>query len=213
MLTCRRQFLDDFLKSCKTYYVGYVLDIGGKKTSKRGTFRPPSTSDQWVYLNNDQSTSPDYLANAENLPFPNSSFNTFLMCEVIEHLPKPEQCLSEAARILKPGGYGIVTIPFLFPIHSDPFDYQRWTPTKIEEVFSNVGLEIIKITPMGGALAVILDILQIQLNELMRLSKYRRYILFKFLHLIKILLRRYWSSPNERITTGFAVIAKKAMSV
>ena len=63
----------------------------------------------------------------------------FLLCEVLEHTSKPENILSEAYRILKPGGSGLITMPFLFGIHADPFDYQRWTNTKLEVTLRSIG--------------------------------------------------------------------------
>lgn len=45
------------------------------------------------------------------LPFPDNFFDIVIVSEVLEHLIFPEKALSEAARILKPGGYLVITYP------------------------------------------------------------------------------------------------------
>jgi methionine biosynthesis protein MetW len=50
---------------------------------------------------------------ADKLPFSNASFDYVLCIEVIEHLSKPENCLSEISRVLKPKGELILSTPNL----------------------------------------------------------------------------------------------------
>lgn len=48
-----------------------------------------------------------------DLDFPDGSFDVYISCEVLEHVPDIDVLLSEAARILKKGGRFIATFPFL----------------------------------------------------------------------------------------------------
>ncbi len=43
-------------------------------------------------------------ADFQNMPFENDSFDVLVSCETLEHLPAPHKGLSEAYRVLKPGG-------------------------------------------------------------------------------------------------------------
>jgi ubiquinone/menaquinone biosynthesis C-methylase UbiE len=72
-------------------------------------------------------TKPDVFGDAQRLPFASSSINTVLMVDVLEHLPNPRQALDEAARCLGTKGTLILIVPFLYPIHDAPHDYQRWS--------------------------------------------------------------------------------------
>lgn len=157
--SCRRWYLDAFLAA--THWHGRVLDVGGKKENKRGTFRPPLTAVEcWEYVNIDATTMPDYASPAEKLPVPDASYDMVLLSEVLEHLPEPEKALAEAFRVLRPSGMLICAAPFLYPLHADPEDYQRWLPSKYDHVLRGLGFIQAKIYPMGGLFAVCHDLLQ-----------------------------------------------------
>ena len=46
------------------------------------------------------------------LEFPSSSFDAIVSCDVLEHVPDLDAALSEAARVLRPGGRLLATFPF-----------------------------------------------------------------------------------------------------
>jgi len=70
---------------------------------------------------------PDVFGDAQHLPFADGAMNTVLMVDVLEHIPNPRQALAEVARCLGPKGTLVLIVPFLYPIHDTPHDYQRWT--------------------------------------------------------------------------------------
>lgn len=52
-------------------------------------------------------------ANVEQLPFEKSFFDKIICAEVLEHVADKQVALSELLRILKPGGFLIITVPNL----------------------------------------------------------------------------------------------------
>ena len=48
---------------------------------------------------------------AYGLPFPDSSFDLATMVEVVEHLERPVDALTEVRRVLRDGGYVVITTP------------------------------------------------------------------------------------------------------
>lgn len=209
--TFRRQLLDNYLTENSNIISGHVIDVGGKKEKSRGLFRPPTNKvSSWKYANIDSHTNPDYCCNAENIPVENCSFNTAILCEVIEHLENVENVLYEIYRVLKPSGILLLSTPFLYPIHADPFDFQRWTNKKIVKSLVKVGFEVVKINSMGGIACVIYDLI------LFSLKKFRiplfSYVAISFLNFLMPLVKlidKLSIRTSDYITGGYFVIAKK----
>lgn len=74
------------------------------------------------------------IGNAAELEYEESSFDTVLLGEVIEHLVAPERVLSEVVRVLRPGGVVVVTTPFGFLHHHD--HKQTFFPTDLLALLS-----------------------------------------------------------------------------
>lgn len=51
------------------------------------------------------------VADASVLPFSNNSFDLIVSSEMVEHTPNPENVICELIRIIKPGGFLILTTP------------------------------------------------------------------------------------------------------
>lgn len=211
VISFRRRKLDQLLFKHQPLMHGNVIDIGGKKENKRGDFRPPiSHVKSWKYVNIDKSTNPDFTCSAESIPVNDACFDTALLCEVLEHLENPEKVLKEAFRILKTGGMLIISTPFLFHIHSDPHDFQRWTERKISIVLESIGFSDIKIAPMGGTGSVIHDLFFASFSKVQK--KYFKSVGHLALRAGKpffCLLDSIFRSARQGITSGYFIIAKK----
>lgn len=212
-ITCRRYYLDKAL--LETNFYGKVLDVGGKKDNKRGKFRPPlDTCDSWEYLNIDKSTNPDYACSADNIPIKDGNFDMVILAEVLEHLENPIDVLKECKRILKTNGKIIITIPFLYPKHADPYDYQRWTDYKLENELKKLSFKDVIIKPMGSVFAVIYDLLHVSLVMASKNRKaFKNRAINKFIMppLAKVILwlDKKYEYKNKAITTGYYIEAKK----
>ncbi|MFX0021305.1 MAG: class I SAM-dependent methyltransferase [Candidatus Hermodarchaeota archaeon] len=49
------------------------------------------------------------IINAENIPYPNQSFDVILACHMLYHIPNIEKALTEISRVIKPNGRFIST--------------------------------------------------------------------------------------------------------
>lgn len=74
----------------------------------------------------------EIVADITNLPFENESAGVVVCDTVLEHVKDTTKALSEIKRILKPGGYAYITLPFLYPFHASPDDFERWTLRGLE---------------------------------------------------------------------------------
>jgi SAM-dependent methyltransferase len=60
------------------------------------------------------------LMSPDSLPFENSSFDSVVLDNVLEHIANPKEILAEIARVLKPRGKLLVGVPGIAGYNSDP---------------------------------------------------------------------------------------------
>lgn len=65
------------------------------------------------------------IAADEPWALPDDSFDSLLCTQVLEHAEDPELTMSEMARVLKPGGRAVITVPFIYNEHGVSGDYLR----------------------------------------------------------------------------------------
>lgn len=77
-------------------------------------------------------------------------YDTVFCFEVLEHLPHPQRAVAEMARVLKPGGVLLVSVPHLSRLHEEPHDYFRYTTYGLRTILVDAGLEASQITQTAG---------------------------------------------------------------
>lgn len=100
-------------------------------------------------------TSTDLNYNGKTIPVENESFDCILSTEVFEHVFDINGTLIEINRVLKPGGYLLITCPFSFPEHEQPYDFARYTSFAIRHLLVTNKFEIIDYTKTGSIFTVI----------------------------------------------------------
>lgn len=95
-------------------------------------------------------TTPTVFGDAQKLPFPDNSIDTILLLDVLEHLPDSEVAVSEMVRVLRIDGCLILQVPFLYPLHDVPLDFQRWTHFGLRKMMSEHGLAIVEEYAQGA---------------------------------------------------------------
>jgi SAM-dependent methyltransferase len=94
---------------------------------------------------------PDIFADAARLPLSDASVDAVVCLEVLEHLGEPQLALAEFARVLKPGGAMLFSMPFMYPIHDAPYDFQRLTEHGLRRDFDAAGFDIVDLRKTGHA--------------------------------------------------------------
>ena len=143
-------------------------NVGWVQRHARGRVLDIGCADRWieqhlpqecVYIGLDYPTTggllygskPDAFADACQLPISDASIDTVILFEVLEHLRQPIVALTEIARVLRPGGKLLLTVPLLYPVHDAPHDYQRYTSHGLVREMEVSGLGVVSIKPGLGS--------------------------------------------------------------
>jgi SAM-dependent methyltransferase len=146
------------LRSQLTHFHGTFLDIGCGVQPYRGLITSaPARVERYIGMDlaanavgTYRAVPPDVEWNGTQMPLADASVDSAMATEVLEHCPDPAAVLSEAFRVLKPGGFLFFTVPFLWPLHDVPYDEYRYTPFALERIVKSVGFGTVVVKPLGG---------------------------------------------------------------
>lgn len=65
----------------------------------------------------------DIVSDITAIPLDNSSVDAIMCTEVFEHIPDPIAAVKEFSRLIKPGGYLLITAPFASLTHFAPYHF------------------------------------------------------------------------------------------
>lgn len=92
----------------------------------------------------------DLIGTAYDVPAEDSCADVVISSQVIEHLEKPIQAISETHRILKPGGRFFLSFPFLYPQHAQPRDFMRYTEFYLKDEIASDKFDVLALERIGG---------------------------------------------------------------
>ena len=69
----------------------------------------------------------DIFYDGQTIPLETDSIDSILSTQSLEHVPNPDRIASEWARVLRPSGLLLLTVPFMWPEHEMPYDFQRYS--------------------------------------------------------------------------------------
>lgn len=79
----------------------------------------------------------DRIENVEHLSFPDQSAGSIICLDTLEHVRDIISARNEMFRVLKPGGFIIISSVMDHPIHDYPYDYWRFTPEAFKFLLAN----------------------------------------------------------------------------
>ena len=149
---------------------GRLLDIGcGNRTLER--YLPNTCS--YIGLDYPKTVDlgyqgkPSVFGDGQNLPFASASFQYVTFMDVLEHIPRPTLAIQEAWRVLSASGILVIQVPFLYPLHDEPYDFQRWTRHGLEKLCQSGGFEVMQIHASNTSVATASALLSIALAKSM----------------------------------------------
>lgn len=217
----RQHILTSLIES-RQFAKGKLLDIGCATKPYKDIFKDCVTEHIGIdyptkIACNHDTKNVEAFAILPKLPFPNESFDTILMTEVLEHISEPSGAFKEVYRVLKPDGHLILTTPQSWALHEAPYDYYRYTRCGLQYLAEKSGFKVEYIKPFGGVFCLIGQKLSIFIFYRLAMSRgfKPRPALIKFPVLMICAIVQFtflsldglWQ-PNED-TLGHIMVAKK----
>jgi SAM-dependent methyltransferase len=144
-----------YQKYAGKYLKGRLLDLGCGQAPFYGMYRQFVSDSILCDWENSYHSNPhlDVICDlTQTLPFGDNEFDSVLLSDVLEHIPNPGKLIGEIGRILRPGGVLLMNVPFIYPLHEEPYDYYRYTSHALRRLMEDSGLEVLHLDPLGGAL-------------------------------------------------------------
>lgn len=190
------RFQKEAIQEAKKYARGSLIDIGCGRMPYRKELEP--LVDSYIGVDHPKVSKlyrspikPDVLADAKRLPFQSNSFDIALLIQVLEHVDTADKVIEEAARVLKPNGVLVISVPFFYPLHDMPYDWGRYTSTALKSFINQSGLRLVKIKAQGGFFEFWLQMLNTFLLKrtydiILSGIKFHSFILLTFIVLVSI---------------------------
>jgi SAM-dependent methyltransferase len=108
---------------------------------------------------------PDYIISRDGrIPREANTFDFILSTQVLEHVADPYTYLSEAYRLLKPGGKLLLTTHGSWHDHGCPYDFRRWTADGLKYDLHTIGFKIRSVEKLTTGPRAMLWFLQMYLS-------------------------------------------------
>lgn len=210
----RRSILDALI-NCRSSFHGFFLDVGcGVMPYRSLLLESPSKIQKYIGLDIPGVTysPPDLYWDGMKIPIPDSTIDSGMATEVLEHCPYPASVLNEVHRVLKSDGAFFFSVPFLWPLHDVPHDEYRYTPFSLKRLFTDAGFASVELYALGGWNASLAQLLGLWVRRGPISSKKRR-----ILSTLAVPIVRYLTSKDIKpsvfsestMITGLAGIARK----
>jgi SAM-dependent methyltransferase len=159
----RRSILQFVAKCARAVPPGArVLDAGAGNAPYRELFAHSDyVTTDWTRSVHAGARAADIIAPLDDLPIENASVDTVLCTQVLEHVESPAAVLAELNRVLRPGGHLWLTVPLVWPLHEEPYDFFRYTPFSLDSLLRGAGFSDVDIAPRNGYFATVAQLLRI----------------------------------------------------
>ena len=212
--------ISDLKEAIAQYARGSFLDMGCGNKPYASLYNPLTSKQIGCDIIQSDRNRVDVICPVTDLRFTNAEFDTVLCTQVLEHVFEHDKMMNEIFRVLKPAGRVILTVPFAWELHEEPYDFFRYTKHALQQLFENAGFKIDYIKPNGGKWAAIYQLRNNMMYDSFKKNKTFGNKLLKILYneLRFIQLRNLfaiWKDKkfrDEVFTLNYIVVAQKPSS-
>jgi SAM-dependent methyltransferase len=124
---------------------GIVLDVGCGAAPYRALFAHATYFGAEVPAASTYGSAkqPDLLFDGKRLPIADAQVDAILCSQVLEHVFEPDAFLSEIRRVLRPNGRLLLTVPFVWDEHEQPYDFARYSSFGLHHLARRHGFRVV----------------------------------------------------------------------
>jgi len=145
----------DIREAINKYARGNFLDLGCGNKPYESMYNLVTETQTGCDIMQSDKNRVDVICPATDLKYGNDSFDAVLCTQVMEHIYDHQAMMNEIYRVIKPGCHIILTVPYAWELHEEPYDFFRFTKHALKELFEKTGFTIDYIKPNGGKWAAI----------------------------------------------------------
>lgn len=151
---------------------GRILDVGCGIKPYCELF---SSSSEYVGLEIDTPQSrvvkrADFFYDGNTFPFENASYDGVICNQVLEHVFNPDQFLQEILRVLKSDGNLLLTVPFVWDEHEQPWDYARYSSFGLRSLLERNGFVVVEQRKTNADARVLFQLVNAYLYKILHTS-------------------------------------------
>lgn len=151
---------------------GRLLDVGCGTKPYRSLFARVTQYDG-VEIDTPQNRmykQADFFYDGSEFPFSNEAYDGVVCNQVLEHVFNPDQFLSEINRVLKPDGTVLLTLPFVWDEHEQPWDYARYSSFGLKKLLERNGFIIVEYRKTNADVRVLFQLVNAYLFKILNTS-------------------------------------------
>lgn len=193
---------------------GKLLDIGcGTKP-----YKDLCAVDEYIGLEigdegNRNHSFADVFYDGKVIPFEDKFFDSILSNQVFEHVFNPNEFLREVNRVAKMNGLLLISVPFVWDEHEQPYDYARYSSFGLKHILSENGFEIVEHRKSNNGLEVVFQlfndyIFKVTMTKNVYINLLLTLILIAPINIIGLILSKILPK-NDDLYLDNIVLAKK----
>jgi SAM-dependent methyltransferase len=209
-----RKSLHYHILSCADRVAGKTLDVGCGQKPYEKIF----ASTEYVGLEVDtpearENKKADYFYDGSTFPFDDLHFDSVVSNQVFEHVFTPDIFLSEVNRVLKVDGILLMTVPFIWDEHEQPYDFGRYSSFGMNYLLKKHKFEIVSYKKSLNDIRIIFQLINAYLYKVIKIdNKWIKFLLltpfFAIFNVLGELLYRFFPKNDDMFLDNI-IVAKK----
>jgi len=107
---------------------------------------------------------PDLYYDGTTIPMDDESVDGILSTQVLEHVFEPARLMTEFRRVLKPDGALVLSLPFFYPLHEQPYDFYRFTEFAVRRLLDTTGFQVKELLKSSGTFETVAQAASLSLS-------------------------------------------------